>query len=55
MMIIFSPKREFIFGDGFFHNLTVQGEHWHHPKMLVPPDTLDERAFHPPDELYARA
>ncbi|MFY7835981.1 MAG: hypothetical protein ACOVQ0_06840 [Novosphingobium sp.] len=35
-MVIFSPEREFIFGDGFFHNLTVQGDHWHHPKMLVP-------------------
>ncbi|MGZ5782841.1 MAG: hypothetical protein ACXWI3_05690 [Croceibacterium sp.] len=35
-MVIFSPEREFVFGDGFFHNLTIQGEHWHHPKMLVP-------------------
>lgn len=35
-MVIFSPDREFIFGDGFFHNLTVQGEHWHHPKLLAP-------------------
>lgn len=35
-MVIYSPEREFIFGDGFFHNLTVNGEHWHNPKMLVP-------------------
>lgn len=35
-MAIFSPEREFIFGDGFFHNLTVNGHHWNHPKMLVP-------------------
>lgn len=35
-MVIFSPDREFIFGDGFFQNLTVQGEHWHYPKLLVP-------------------
>jgi hypothetical protein len=36
MMVIFSPEREFIFGDGFFSNLTVQGQHWHHPKILAP-------------------
>lgn len=35
-MVIFSPEREFIFGDGFFQNLTVQGENWHHPKILAP-------------------
>lgn len=35
-MVIFSPEREFIFGDGFFQNLTVQGQHWHHPKILAP-------------------
>lgn len=35
-LVIYSPEREFIFGDGFFHNLTVQGEHWHHPKLFVP-------------------
>lgn len=35
-MVIFSPEREFIFGDGFFHNLTIQGEHWHNPKILAP-------------------
>lgn len=35
-MVIFSPEREFIFGDGFFHNLTPQGEHWYNPKLLVP-------------------
>jgi hypothetical protein len=36
VMVIFSPEREFIFGDGFFNNLTVQGQHWHHPKILAP-------------------
>ena len=35
-LVIFSPEKEFIFGDGFYHNLTVQGEHWNHPKLLVP-------------------
>lgn len=35
-MIIFSPEREFVFGDGFFQNLPPQGDHWLHPKMLVP-------------------
>lgn len=35
-MVIFSPEREFIFGDGFYQNLTVQGEYWHHPKLLAP-------------------
>ena len=35
-MLIFSPEREFIFGDGFFHNLPIQGEHWHHPKIFAP-------------------
>ncbi len=35
-MVILSPEREFLFGDGFFNNLTIQGEHWHHPKILAP-------------------
>jgi hypothetical protein len=35
-MVIYSPEREFIFGDGFFHNLTTQGEHWYNPQILVP-------------------
>jgi hypothetical protein len=35
-MVVFSPEREFIFGDGFFHNLSPQGEHWHNPKLFVP-------------------
>lgn len=35
-MVILSPDREFIFGDGFYNNLTVQGENWYHPKLLVP-------------------
>jgi hypothetical protein len=33
--IIYSPKREFIFGDGFFHNLTSQNLP-SHPEILVP-------------------
>lgn len=36
IMVIFSPGREFIYGDGFFNNLTVQGEHWHSPKLFAP-------------------
>lgn len=35
-MVIYSPEREFIFGDGFFQNLTPDGNHWHDPKLLVP-------------------
>jgi hypothetical protein len=35
-MIIFSPEREFIFGDGFYHNFSVPVQHLHNPKMLVP-------------------
>lgn len=35
-MVIFSPEREFIFGDGFYHNLSVPVQHLHNPKMLVP-------------------
>jgi Protein of unknown function (DUF4238) len=35
-LIIFSPEREFIFGDGFFQNLPVNGMHWHSPKILAP-------------------
>lgn len=35
-VVIHSPKREFIFGDGFFHNITPQIPAMHNPKMLVP-------------------
>jgi hypothetical protein len=35
-MVIFSPEREFIFGDGFFHNIHAPGQHIMHPEMLVP-------------------
>jgi hypothetical protein len=33
---IFSPDKEFIFGDGFFHNLTSPSGPPHSPKILVP-------------------
>lgn len=36
ILVLFSPEREFIFGDGFFNNLTLQGDHWHNPKILAP-------------------
>jgi hypothetical protein len=35
-MVIFSPEREFLFGDGFFNNLTPPVDHLLFPKMLVP-------------------
>jgi hypothetical protein len=35
-LAIHSPNREFIFGDGFFHNIAPPGDHVHQPKMLVP-------------------
>jgi hypothetical protein len=35
-MIIFSAEREFIFGDGFYHNFSVPVQHLSEPKMLVP-------------------
>lgn len=35
-MVIFSAEREFIFGDGFYHNFNVPVQHLHNPKMLVP-------------------
>lgn len=35
-MIIFSAEREFIFGDGFYHNFNVPVQHLYNPKMLVP-------------------
>jgi hypothetical protein len=35
-MIIFSPESEFIFGDGFYNNLSAPVQHLYNPKMLVP-------------------
>jgi len=34
--VIYSPEREFIFGDGFFHNLTSPATPPANPQMLVP-------------------
>jgi len=35
-MVVFSPQREFIFGDGFFSNLTPPVDHLLSPKLFVP-------------------
>lgn len=35
-MVVFSPEREFIFGDGFFNNLTPPVDHLLSPKLFVP-------------------
>ncbi|MDF2810469.1 MAG: hypothetical protein K0S56_1500 [Microvirga sp.] len=35
-LVIFSPEREFIFGDGFFHNIYPPAEHIRNLTMLVP-------------------
>lgn len=35
-LVLFSPEREFIFGDGFFHNLYPPAEHTNNVTMLVP-------------------
>lgn len=35
-MVIFSPEREFIFGDGFFNNLVPPVDHLLNPKLFVP-------------------
>jgi hypothetical protein len=35
-VVIYSPRREFIFGDGFFHNLTSPAAPPIHPEMMVP-------------------
>lgn len=35
-MVVFSPEREFIFGDGFFSNLTVPGDNLLDVKLFVP-------------------
>ena len=34
--LLFSPEREFIFGDGFFHNLTTAGNINHSARMIIP-------------------
>jgi len=34
--VIYSPDREFIFGDGFFHNITSPNHPPHNPTILVP-------------------
>lgn len=36
LMIIYSPEREFIFGDGFFHNLYAPVQHLSNAKILAP-------------------
>ncbi len=35
-MIIYSPERELIFGDGFFHNILPPTPHLLNPKILAP-------------------
>lgn len=35
-LVLFSPEREFIFGDGFYHNLYPPAEHMNSIIMLVP-------------------
>ncbi len=35
-VVIYSPRREYIFGDGFFHNLTSAAAPPIHPEMMVP-------------------
>ncbi len=35
-MVVFSSSREFIFGDGFFNNLTPQTDRLLSPKLFVP-------------------
>jgi hypothetical protein len=36
VMVIFSPEAEFVFGDGFYHNISAPVQPLHNPKMLVP-------------------
>jgi hypothetical protein len=36
LMVIFSPEREFIFGDGFFTNIEPPGNSFTNTKMVVP-------------------
>lgn len=35
-MIVYSPRREFIFGDGFFHNISAPVERLHNTKIFAP-------------------
>lgn len=35
-LVVFSPEREFIFGDGFYNNLTPPVDHLVSPKLFVP-------------------
>lgn len=35
-VVLFSPDREFIFGDGFFHNITTPGNAPFSPQILAP-------------------
>lgn len=35
-MVLFSPEREFIYGDGLYDNMPVPVQHWYGPRMLVP-------------------
>lgn len=35
-MVLYSPEREFIYGDGFYNNMPIPVQHWHGPKLLVP-------------------
>lgn len=35
-VVLFSPEREFIFGDGFFHNITTPGNAPLSPQVLAP-------------------
>ena len=35
-VVLFSREREFIFGDGFFHNITSPGNAPYNPKILAP-------------------
>ncbi|MEG8044393.1 hypothetical protein O6V14_07035 [Sphingomonas faeni] len=36
VLVLFSPEHEFVFGNGFFHNIYPPGEHLTSPKILVP-------------------
>ena len=35
-LVLYSPEREFIYGDGFFHNITPPVQHLLSPKLLAP-------------------
>jgi hypothetical protein len=36
VMVLYSPERELVFGDGFFHNIYPPGEHIYNAKILAP-------------------